>query len=81
MKPALHLVTPGPAPEPKPEIAPTHTVLQPAARHAFTALEGRIGQLRRVFSGASATVSAAGEIDRLCADAILELQRVRRFAK
>lgn len=68
-------------PAQKPDLIPTHVTLQPAARHAFTALEGRIGQLRRVFSGASATVSAAGEIDRLCVDAMAELQRIRRFAK
>lgn len=82
MSPArLALVSTAPDPVLKPEIAPKHVVLPPAARHAFTAAAGRIGQLGRIFSGASASVSAASEIDRLCDDAIKELQRMKRFSR
>lgn len=81
MNAAVIPIRPAPEPAQKPDLIPTHVTLQPAARHAFTALEGRVGQLRRVFAGASATVSAASEIDRICADAMVELQRIKRWAK
>ena len=74
----LRVVAP-PAPKPPPE--PTHVVLQPAARHAFTALEGQIGRLRRIFSGPSTPLSAAAEIDRICGEIITEAQRVKRFSR
>jgi hypothetical protein len=70
-----------PTPAPKPDIAPTHVTLQPAAKHAFAGADGSMNRLRGVFSRPSASVQATAEIDRLCADIITELQRVRRFSK
>jgi len=80
-RPSLHIVQPDePAPA-KPPIAPTHVTFQPAARNAFTALEGRVNQLRRTFSGPSASLTAAADIGRLCDEVIAEAQRVRRFSR
>jgi hypothetical protein len=80
-RPNLHIVEPDEPAPPKAPIEPTHVTFQPAARHAFTSLEGRVGQLRRIFAGPSASITAAAEIERLCADIMTETQRVRRLAK
>lgn len=83
---ALHLVTSEPA-EPPPEAEkkrPLHdwsVTIPPAARHAFTDLEGRMAALRRVFAGPSATVATYAEIGRLADEIRTAAERVKRGAR
>lgn len=77
----IHLArAPEPAPEPEP--APTgHVLLQPAARHAMTALRARVSELERIFSASSTPATQHARIAALTDAAIGELQRVRRFSR
>lgn len=78
--PTLRIVTPD-EPARKPEIVATHTMLQPAARHAFTALKADADRLGRIFAGPSASITAAAEIERLCAEIVANAGRVKRWAR
>lgn len=58
-----------------------YVVLQPAARHAMTALEARINDLKRIFTGPSTPAAQLSRIEALCAEAMAEIQRVRRYSR
>ena len=60
---------------------PQTRVLSTDARLAFSSLEGRMGALRRCFSGAFVTESQAATIAGLCEDARADLQRLYRLTR
>ena len=56
-------------------------VLPAAARHAMTALEGKVNSLRRIFAGPSTTAAMAAHIEQLTNDIRTEAQRIARFSR
>ena len=66
---------------PAPEPTNLYGSLQPAARHAFSAFDGRRNDLARIFSGSFCTSEQQARIGDLCDAAIAELQRVKRLAR
>jgi len=70
-----------PAPAPKPPPVDTHAVIPAAARNAMTELEGKVGQLRRIFAGPSAPIAQIARIEALANEIRTEGGRVARFVK
>lgn len=75
-RPTLHVVT-----NDTPPPADTHVTLSPGSRNAFTALEARVGDLRRIFSGPSCPVTQAARIKALADQIRVEAERVSRLAR
>lgn len=75
MSAALRIVTPDAPP------ADTHVTLSPGSRNAFVALEGYVGQLRRIYAGPSCPVAQAARIKALTDQIRVEAERVARLSR
>ena len=65
----------------RPQEPATYGQPSPEAREAFASLDGKVGALRRCFSGSFVTSHAKAEIDRLCEQVRIEAQRVWRLSR
>lgn len=61
--------------------AAQHVTLPAGARNAFTALEGKVGALRRIFAGPSTPAAMAAQIEQLTLDIRVEAQRIARLSR
>jgi hypothetical protein len=69
------------APATKPDLIHPYVSIQPAARHAMTALEGSAGQLRRILSGGATTLEMAAQIEGLTNDIQVQAKLIGRLTR
>lgn len=58
-----------------------YVTLSRELREALTALDARVGDLKRIFSGSATTQAQLARLDALIADAMDELHRMRRLRR